>query len=58
MNLWGRWEQCRNCYKECGWDEPNGVEEDGETIWEHFYECSLGENCDTDFHCDKYVEDK
>ena len=57
-NLWGRWEQCINCYNECGWDEPVGIGDDGESIFEHFYECSKGESCDTDFYCNKYTEDK
>ncbi len=57
-NLWSRWEQCKSCFKECGWDDPIGIEEDGETVFEHFYECSEGEICDTDVRCTKYTEDE
>ena len=55
MILWSRWEQCKNCYNECGWDEPVGLEE--ELIMEHIYECKKGEVCDSDFKCDKFVDE-
>ena len=55
-NLWSRWEQCKTCKRECGWSEPVGIEENEEPIFEHFYECSAREVCDTDLFCDKYEE--
>lgn len=58
MNLWERWEQCKSCYAEHGWDEQVGVTEEGYPIIEHFFECSKGENCDTDFRCERYEEDE
>lgn len=51
MSLWGRWEQCKNCYFECGEDDVVSLREDGTLEKEHEYSCSKGEKCDTDFPC-------
>lgn len=58
MDFWGRWNQCKSCYYECGFENALGLSEDDELIEEHCYECKLGENCDSDFKCDKFSEDE
>lgn len=58
MELWERWNQCKNCYYECGLDEVIGLNEDESLFQEHQYECKLGENCNCDFKCLKFNEDE
>ena len=53
--LWERQNQCKTCSFECGFDET--IEADGKksSFCEHRYECSIGENCENDFKCEKYI---
>lgn len=58
MELWERWNQCKSCYYEKGLNEVVGIDQDGEVLQEHCYECGIGENCDSDFKCEKFNEDE
>lgn len=50
--LWSRWAQCENCPFECGHDDPEFYEEEEEMIvYQHAFECGIGERCDTDEEC-------
>lgn len=51
MNIFERENQCENCYNECGWDEACEVLEDGTILYEHHYECRLGNECGVDKAC-------
>ena len=58
MDLWERWSQCKSCYYEHGLNEVVGIDNDGKILQEYRYECSAGENCDSDFKCNKFNEDE
>ena len=57
MIFFDREKQCKNCYHECGWDEAVEKCEDGTILYEHFFECKLGNQCETDLHCGEFTED-
>ena len=58
MIIWEREKQCRNCYNECGYDEAREILEDGTILYNHIYDCALGNCCGTDLECVEYTEDK
>lgn len=58
MVFFERENQCRNCYNECGWDEAKEILEDGTVLYEHYYECKLGNECSIDKVCYDCLEDK
>ena len=56
MIIWEREKQCDSCYHECGYNDPVGLE-DEEIMYEHVYDCSLGNDCSTDMFCLEFKED-
>lgn len=58
MILFDREKQCRDCENECGWDEARERLEDGTLLYNHFYDCKLGNCCSTDTDCLDYKEVK
>ena len=57
MEFFEREKQCKNCYNECGWEEAKELLEDGTILYEHCYDCKLGNTCATDIICYDCVED-
>lgn len=58
MIIWEREKQCRNCWHECGWDDAKELREDGSILYEHEYDCNLGNECHTDIECPEFKEEE
>ena len=57
MIFFEREKQCQRCYHECGWDEVQERLEDGTVVYEHCFDCKLGNKCDSDVECSEFVEE-
>ena len=58
MIFFERERQCQSCYHECGWDEAQEQLTDGTVVYEHYFDCRIGNNCRTDMECPEFTEDE
>lgn len=57
MILWEREKQCQNCYYEYGYDEAQEILADGTVLYEHRFDCRIGNKCESDIECPDYIDD-
>lgn len=57
MIFFEREKQCQNCCHECGWDEAQEQLKDGTIVYEHCFDCKLGNKCDSDVECSEFAEE-
>lgn len=58
MIFFERENQCSGCCNECGWEEAREILEDGTILYEHCFDCKLGNECSTDRTCLECVAEK